>query len=51
VHGIDKKHIKFWLEILKQRETWWEGGDWLHLAPDRDLWQTLVKMVMNLWVT
>jgi len=32
------------------REIWWEGVDWMHLAQDRDQWQALVKMVMNLWV-
>ena len=26
------------------------GGDWLELAQDRDRWQALVNMVMNLWV-
>jgi hypothetical protein len=26
------------------------GGDWSELAQDRDRWQALVNMVMNLWV-
>jgi hypothetical protein len=26
------------------------GGDWMELAQDRDRWQTLVNMVMNLRV-
>jgi len=25
-------------------------GDWMELAQDRDRWQVLVSMVMNLWV-
>jgi hypothetical protein len=32
------------------REIGWEGVDWIHLAQDRDQWQALVNMVMNLWV-
>jgi hypothetical protein len=31
-------------------EIGWEGMDWIHLAQDRDQWQALVDMVMNLWV-
>jgi len=26
------------------------GGGWIDLAVDRDRWQALVNMVMNLWV-
>jgi len=25
------------------------GVDWIELAQDRDRWQSLVKLVMNLW--
>jgi hypothetical protein len=32
-------------------EIGWEGLDWIYLAQDRDHCQTLVNMVMNLWVT
>jgi hypothetical protein len=32
------------------RGTGWEGVDWMHLTQVRDLWQTLVKAVMNLLV-
>jgi hypothetical protein len=32
------------------KEMGWEHVDWLHLAPDRDQWQALVNMVMNLGV-
>jgi len=28
----------------------WRGMDWIDLAQDRDIWQALVNMVMNLWV-
>jgi hypothetical protein len=31
------------------REIGWEGVDWIHVAQDRDQWQALVNMVMNLW--
>jgi hypothetical protein len=31
-------------------EIGWEDADWMHLAQERNQWQTLVKMVMNLWV-
>jgi hypothetical protein len=27
-----------------------EDVDWINLAQNRDLWQALVNMVMNLWV-
>jgi hypothetical protein len=27
-----------------------EDADWIHLAQDRDQWQALVNMAMNLWV-
>jgi hypothetical protein len=33
------------------RETGWKVLDWIHLAQDRDKWQALVNMVMNLWAT
>jgi hypothetical protein len=32
------------------REIDWEGVDSVHLAEDRDQWQVLVNMVMNLWL-
>jgi hypothetical protein len=31
-------------------EIGWESMDWIHLAQDRDQWQALVNIVMNLWV-
>jgi len=33
------------------KETGWEVMDWIHLAQDRDQWQALVDMVINLWVS
>jgi hypothetical protein len=32
------------------REVGWEGVDFIHLTQDRDNWQAVVNMVMNLWV-
>jgi hypothetical protein len=32
------------------REKGWEGVDWIPLAQDRDQWQALVNIVMNLSV-
>jgi hypothetical protein len=32
------------------REVWWEVVDWIHLAQDRDQWQALVNMALNLWI-
>jgi hypothetical protein len=32
------------------RERGLEGVDWIHLAKDRNLWWSLVNLVMNLWV-
>jgi hypothetical protein len=32
------------------REIECEGVDWMHLVQDRDQWQALVNMVMNLHI-
>jgi len=32
------------------REVGWVGVDWMHLAQDRNQWQALMNMVMDLWV-
>ena len=32
------------------QEVGWRGMDWIDLAEDRDMWQALVNMVMNLLV-
>jgi hypothetical protein len=39
-------------EVIRMdlREIEWEHVDWMHLSQDRDQWQALVNMVMNLWV-
>jgi hypothetical protein len=37
-------------KIMNLKDTRWEGMDWIHLAQDRDKWQALVNMIMNLWV-
>jgi hypothetical protein len=29
------------------REIGWEGVGWIHLAQDRDQWQSLVNTIMN----
>ena len=31
-------------------ETGWKGMDCNHLCQDRDKWQALTNMVINLWV-
>jgi hypothetical protein len=31
-------------------EIGWECVDWMHLAQDRDQWQTAVSKIMNLQV-
>jgi len=43
--GVDGRIILKW--IFRK----WDGGmDWIDLAQDRDTWQALVNMVMNLQV-
>jgi hypothetical protein len=32
------------------REIGWEGVDWIHLSEDRDTWQAVMNLVMNLQV-
>jgi uncharacterized protein (DUF779 family) len=32
------------------REIMWGDIDWINLAVDRDQWQALMNVVMNLWV-
>ena len=31
-------------------EVGWGGMDWIDLAEDRDRWQMVVNVVINLWV-
>jgi hypothetical protein len=37
--------------VMDLKEICWEGVDWMHMAQDRDQWQTLVSTVMSLLVT
>jgi hypothetical protein len=41
-----------WEDIITMDlgEIVWSGMDWIHLAEDRDPWQAVMNMVMNLWV-
>jgi len=41
-----------WEDNIKMdlQEVGCGGMDWSELALDRDMWQALVTMVMNLWV-
>jgi hypothetical protein len=41
-----------WEDNIKKdlRETGFWGVDWIHFAQDRDMWQALANMVMNLRV-
>ena len=41
----DNDNIKMDLQ-----EVGWGGMDWINLAQDRDRWQALVNMVMNIQV-
>jgi hypothetical protein len=34
---------------INRREIRFGDVDWIHLAQDREKWQALVNMVMNLW--
>jgi hypothetical protein len=36
--------------IMDLREIAWGSEDWIQLAQDRDLWQAVVNIVMNLQV-
>jgi hypothetical protein len=41
-----------WEDQIKMdlREISWEGEEWIHVAQDRDWWQAVVNMMMNLEV-
>jgi hypothetical protein len=43
--GIDRRIISRWIF-----RKWVGGMDWIDLAQERDRWQVLVNIVMNLWV-
>jgi hypothetical protein len=36
--------------IAGLRKIGWEGVNWMHVAQDRDHWQALVNMVINLQI-
>jgi hypothetical protein len=44
--GKDGRIISDWI----LRETGWADVDWIHLTQERDQWQTLMNMILNLWV-
>jgi hypothetical protein len=35
---------------MELQEVGWGAMDWIALAEDRDRWQAVVKMAMNVWV-
>jgi len=35
---------------LHLKKTGFDNMDWIHSAQDRNQWQDLVNLVMNLWV-
>jgi hypothetical protein len=41
-----------WEDIIQMnlKQIGWEGMECVYLAQDRDKWQAVVSMVMNLWV-
>jgi hypothetical protein len=43
--GMNKENI-----IMDLREIGWEGVDWIRLDQDRNQWQPLVNMIVNLQV-
>jgi hypothetical protein len=43
--AIDRRYIK-----IDVQEMGCVGMDWIDVAQDRDRWQALVNVVMNLWV-
>jgi hypothetical protein len=47
-----KKPTHTWENNIKMdlQDIRWEGVDWIHLSWDRNMWQALVDMVMNLQV-
>jgi len=59
-HGLDENCIQnFGLKEdlsviddirMTDRETGCEVVEWMHLAQDRDQWQALLNMIINLWV-
>jgi hypothetical protein len=51
IHGTDEKCMQNLSESMMVRdhsEAGWEAVDWSHLTQDRDQWQALVNIIMNL---
>jgi hypothetical protein len=46
---VDMLIIRICMEHKTSRSEMW-GMVWIELAHDRDRWQALVNMVINLWV-
>jgi hypothetical protein len=44
--GVDGRIILSW--IFRKWDV--EGMEWIKMAQDRDRWQALVNVVMNIWV-
>jgi len=46
------QHRNRWEDNIRMdlREIGWEGVDWIHVGEDRDWWQAVLNMVMNLQV-
>jgi hypothetical protein len=43
--------LSFLPTIFKEgQEVGWGGMDWIDLAEERERWQALVNVVMNLWM-
>jgi hypothetical protein len=49
---LKKMGIYIWEENIKTdlKKIWWDGVEWIDLAQDRDQWQALVNMVMDVQV-
>ena len=50
--GIFRGPSYKWEKNIKMdlQELVWAGMDWINQAEDRDRWQVLVNVVVNLWV-
>jgi hypothetical protein len=49
--GRGEKSVDGWIGLtMDLREIGWEGVEWIHLAKDRDCWQAVVNVEMNVWV-
>jgi len=47
--GRPRHRLKYNIKMdLKEVEC--EGKDWIDVAQDRDKWQALVNVLLNLWV-